>query len=106
MKQTKESINKQIDILQKFILNNNKKLELEKRVAYTIMETLRWAILDTNGWEKPLDFALTTAKIIKAEIDLLTILIKYKFADKGTAESTADEIYNLFLAELESEVTK
>ena len=29
-------------------------------------------------------------------IEILEILIKYKFADKGTTESTADEIYNLF----------
>ena len=36
-------------------------------------------------------------KVEKKWLDLLTILIKYKFADKGTAESTADEIYNLFL---------
>jgi len=32
-------------------------------------------------------------------IDILTILIKYKFADVETAESNADEIYNLFLKE-------
>ena len=36
-------------------------------------------------------------KVEKERIEILKILIKYKFADKGTAESTADEIYNLFL---------
>ena len=35
--------------------------------------------------------------IEKEWINVLIILIKYKFADKGTAESTADEICNLFL---------
>ena len=36
-------------------------------------------------------------RVEKKWLEILTILIKYKFADKGTAESTADEIYNLFL---------
>ena len=30
-------------------------------------------------------------------IELLTILIKYKFANNGTAESNADEIASLFM---------
>jgi len=32
-------------------------------------------------------------------LEIMEILIKYKFADKGTAESTADEIFELFLEE-------
>ena len=32
----------------------------------------------------------------KEWLEILKILILYKFADKGTAESTADEIYNIF----------
>lgn len=36
-------------------------------------------------------------EVEKEWLEVLKILILYKFANKGTAESTADEIYNIFL---------
>jgi len=36
-------------------------------------------------------------EVEKEWIEVMKILIKYKFANKGTTESTADEICNLFL---------
>ena len=35
-------------------------------------------------------------EVEKEWLEVMKILIKYKFADKGTAESTADEICNIF----------
>ena len=36
-------------------------------------------------------------KVEKEWLEIIEILIKYKFANKGTAESTSDEIYQVFM---------
>jgi hypothetical protein len=68
MKQTKESIQKEINRLWKWNKDSkNKDNIIGLRITYAVVEALRWAIEDTD-WEKPLEQVIDNTKILKKEL--------------------------------------
>ena len=67
MIQAKEQIKREIKKMQKYNKNSKEDI-ITSRIVYLCSELLRWSIEDTVGWEKPLQSAISHAKILKDEL--------------------------------------
>lgn len=69
MKQTKETIKKEIKRLRKYIDSTRGDEDfISRRIAFVAEEVLRWSIEDTKDWEKPLEEVLSNSQILKIDI--------------------------------------
>lgn len=65
---TKKQIEKEIRKMQKYNEVGEEDI-VTKRLVYCMSELLRWSIENTVDWEKPLQQAISNAKILKDELN-------------------------------------
>jgi hypothetical protein len=65
MKQSKDSINRTLAKLRKIIETNGD--PDVTRIAYAVEQAIRWATIDTRGWQRPETAVFDDAKALKAD---------------------------------------